>query len=209
MARAQALTSALTVSQVEPREAATVILLRGGSPFQILMVARNPATRLAGGAWVFPGGGVEHDDGPGEERLRVAAVRELAEEAAITGVDPDDLVHFSRWIAPASLPIRFDTHFFLARAPDGQEPEVDGVECVDAGWFTASEMLSDERAGAFPLLFPTRKHLERLCDFDSIEELLEAVEDAEVVAVRPRLRHPGDPGIALLPGEPGYDTATG
>ena len=197
------------MSTIEPREAATVILLRGGSPFQILMVARNPATRVAGGAWVFPGGGVEHDDGSGEERLRVAAVRELAEEAAITGVDPDDLVHFSRWIAPASLPIRFDTHFFLARAPDGQEPEVDGVECVDAGWFTVSQMLSAERAGAFPLLFPTRKHLERLRDFDSIEELLEAAGSAEVEPVRPRLRRPGDPGVALLPGDPGYETATG
>lgn len=185
-----------------------MILLRDGSPFQVLMVARNPATRL-GGAWVFPGGGVEHADGSGEQRLRVAAVRELAEEVAITGVDPDDLVHFSRWIAPPSLPIRFDTHFFLARAPDGQEPEVDGVECVDAGWFTAPQMLSEERAGAFPLLFPTRKHLERLCDFDSIDELLEAAGSAEVVAVRPRLRHPGDRGTALLPGEPGYDTATG
>lgn len=197
------------MSEVEPREAATVILLRGGPPFQILMVARNPATRLAGGAWVFPGGGVEHDDGSGEERLRVAAVRELAEEAAITGVDPDELVHFGRWIAPTSLPVRFDTHFFLARAPDGQEPEVDGIECVDAGWFTASQMLSDDRAGAFPLLSPTRKHLERLRDFASIEELLEAAENAVVVAIRPRLRHPGDPGLALLPGEPGYDTATG
>ena len=186
-----------------------MILLRGGSPIQILMVARNPATRLAGGAWVFPGGGVEHDDGAGPKRLRVAAVRELAEEAAITGVDPDELVHYSRWVTPASLPIRFDTHFFLARAPDGQEPEVDGVECVDAGWFTASQMLSDERAGDFPLLFPTRKHLERLCDFDSIEELLEAAGATEVVAIRPRLRHPGDPGLPLLPGEPGYDSATG
>ena len=186
-----------------------MILLRGGSPFQILMVARNPATRLAGGAWVFPGGGVEHRDGSGEERLRAAAVRELAEEVAITGIDPDDLVHFSRWIAPASLPIRFDTHFFLARAPDGQEPEVDGVECVGAGWFTASQMLADERAGAFPLPFPTRKHLERLREFDSIEELLEAAASVEVQPGRPRLRHPGDPGSALLPGEPGYDTATG
>jgi len=205
----EGLTSSLIVSTVEPREAATVILLRSGSPFQILMVARNPATRLAGGAWVFPGGGVEEDDGSGEERLRVAAVRELAEEAAITGIDPDELVHFSRWIAPASLPVRFDTHFFLARAPDGQEPEVDGVECVAAGWFTASQMLSNERAGAFPLLFPTRKHLEWLRDFNSIEELLEAAASAEVLPVRPRLRHPGDPGTALLPGEPGYDAATG
>jgi ADP-ribose pyrophosphatase YjhB (NUDIX family) len=197
------------MSAVTPREAATVILLRGGHPFQILMVARNPATRAAGGVWVFPGGGVEDDDGSGEERLAAAAVRELAEEASITGLEPEELVHFGRWIAPISLPVRFDTHFFLALAPEGQEPEADGVECIDAGWFTAGQMLSDERAGLFPLLPPTRRHLERLREFDSIEQLLEAAGMSAVEPVRPRLRHPGDPGLALLPGEPGYDTATG
>jgi len=186
-----------------------VILLRGGSPFQILMVARNPATRVAGGVWVFPGGGVEHGDGRGDERLRAAAVRELWEEAGIAGVEPSTLVAFSRWIAPVSLPARHDTHFFLARAPDGSEPEVDGVECIDAGWFTPAQMLDAEREGGFPLLFPTRKHLERLLGYESIEELLEDAGASVVEPIRPRLRWPGDPGNALLPGEPGYDTATG
>ena len=194
---------------VEPREAATVILLRGDRPFEILMVERNPETSVAGGVWVFPGGGVEHGDGDGEERLRAAAVRELAEEAAITGVEPGELVPFARWIAPVSLPVRFDTWFFLARAPDGQEPEVDGVECVAAGWFTAEQMLSAARAGSFPLLFPTLKHLERLREYGSVEELMAAAGTFAVEPVRPRLRHPGDPRHALLPGEPGYETATG
>jgi 8-oxo-dGTP pyrophosphatase MutT (NUDIX family) len=197
------------MSAVEPREAATVILLRGEHPFQILMVERNPATRSAGAVWVFPGGGVEAEDGFGEGRLQAAAVRELAEEASITGVDPEELVPYGRWIAPVSLPVRFDTHFFLARAPEGQEPEPDGVECIDAGWFTAEEMLADDRAGLFPLLAPTRRHLERLQEFDSIGPLLEAAGAAAVEPVRPRLRHPGDPGLALCPGEPGYETATG
>jgi 8-oxo-dGTP pyrophosphatase MutT (NUDIX family) len=197
------------VSAVEPREAASVILLRGGSPPQILMVQRNPTIRVAGGAWVFPGGHVEPGDGGGERRLRVAAVRELAEEAAITGLDPDELVAFSRWIAPASLPVRFDTHFFLARAPAGQEPEVDGVECVAAGWFTAVEMLARERAGDLELLLPTRHNLERVSGFDSIEELVAAARTTPVAPLRPRLRVPGDAGPRLLPGDPGYEGATG
>ncbi|HEX4109407.1 MAG TPA: NUDIX hydrolase [Solirubrobacteraceae bacterium] len=199
------------MSAAEPREAATVILLRGERPFQVLMVERNPATRAAGAVWVFPGGGVEDADGSGEGRLQAAAVRELAEEASITGVAPETLIPFGRWIAPVSLPVRFDTHFFLARAPEGQEPHPDGVECIDAGWFTIEQMLSDERAGRFPLLAPTRRNLECLqeLEYDSIEPLLEAAGAATVEAVRPRLRHPGDPGLALCPGEPGYDTATG
>jgi 8-oxo-dGTP pyrophosphatase MutT (NUDIX family) len=202
------------VLSCEPREAATVILLRDAAPFETLMVARNPAARLMGGVWVFPGGGVEARDGSGEERLRAAAIRELAEEVAITGLDPADLVPFSRWIAPISLAVRFDTHFFLARAPAGQEPAVDGVECVDAGWFSPAQVLAAERAGNFPLLLPTRKSLERLHSFNSIDDLLADADagagaGAPIDPIRPRLRSPGDAADALLPGEPGYEAATG
>jgi 8-oxo-dGTP pyrophosphatase MutT (NUDIX family) len=197
------------VFSVELREAASVILLRDASPFEILMVARNPRARVMAGVWVFPGGGVDRSDGSGVQRLRSAAVRELAEETAITGVDPADLVPLSRWIAPISLPVRFDTHFFLARAPAGQEPAVDGVECVDAGWFTPEQMLAAARAGSFPLMFPTRKHLERLHTFTSIDGLLADAAASPIEPVRPRLPTPGDPGDPLLPGDPGYETATG
>ena len=186
-----------------------MILLRERSPFEILMVARNPTGRVMGGVWVFPGGGVERGDGDGEQRLRLAALRELAEETRITGLGPDELVPFSRWIAPVSAPVRFDTHFFLARAPDGQEPAVDGVECVDAGWFTAAAMLDGARDGTFPLLFPTLKHLERLRGYGSVDELLAVAAETSITAVRPRLRVPGDRDSVLLPGDPGYDTATG
>jgi 8-oxo-dGTP pyrophosphatase MutT (NUDIX family) len=199
------------VLSVEPREAASVILLREGSPFEILMVARNPTGRVMAGVWVFPGGGVEAHDGGGVERLRRAAIRELAEETAITGLDASDLVPFSRWIAPISLPVRFDTHFFLARAPAGAEPAVDGVECVDVGWFTAAHMLAAAQGGTFPLLFPTRRHLERLRSFASVEAAFADAHGAAagIEAIHPRLPTPGHSGDPLLPGDPGYDTATG
>src|SRR5579862_9673766 len=172
-----------------PREAATVILVRDGDPLEVLMIARNPAGRVMGGVWAFPGGAVDDADGEGPCRLRLAAVRELAEETAITGVDPGELVPFAHWVAPVSLPVRYDAHFFLARAPDGQEPVADGVECVDAGWFTAAGALDD---GGLSLLFPTRKQLERLRAFGAVEELLRAAGAAAVETMRPRLRFAGD-----------------
>ena len=44
----------------EPRQAATVILLRGGAErLEVLLVRRNPEARFMGGAWVFPGGAVD------------------------------------------------------------------------------------------------------------------------------------------------------
>src|ERR1700690_4006558 len=120
-----------------PRQAATVILLRGGAVrLELLLVRRTPQARFMGGVWVFPGGAVDAHEGDGDDAHRVAAIRELREEAAIALEDPKALVKFSRWITPAEVRIRFDTHFFLAALPDGQEPQIDGEECVDLGWFT-------------------------------------------------------------------------
>ena len=56
---------------------------------------------------------------PATRAHRAAAIRELREEAAIELDDPGALVKFSRWITPAQVQIRFDTHFFLAPLPDG------------------------------------------------------------------------------------------
>src|SRR5438105_9785908 len=95
-----------------PRQAATVILMRGGDALEVLLVRRSPQARFMGGVWVFPGGAVDAAEGEGDDAHREAAVRELREEAAITLRDPTALVKFSRWITPAQVRIRFDTHFF-------------------------------------------------------------------------------------------------
>src|ERR1700676_3909762 len=98
----------------QPRQAATVIVLRGGTEaLEVLLVRRTPKARFMGGVWVFPGGAVDAQEGEGDGAHRVAAIRELREEAGIALEDPDKLVKFSRWITPAEVQIRFDTHFFL------------------------------------------------------------------------------------------------
>src|SRR3954470_10335507 len=115
-----------------PRPAASVIVLRGGAQtLEVLLVRRTPAARFMGGVWVFPGGAVDTSEGEGDEAHRIAAVRELQEEAGIALEDPGALVKFSRWITPPQVRIRFDTHFFLAPVPAGQEPKADGEEIVD------------------------------------------------------------------------------
>jgi 8-oxo-dGTP pyrophosphatase MutT (NUDIX family) len=190
---------------VEPRQAATVILLRGGAEeLEVLLVQRNPKARFMGGAWVFPGGAVDAGEGDGDEAHRAAAVRELSEEAAITLLDAGELVKFSRWITPAQVQIRFDTHFFLAPLPYGQSPRIDGEECVDLGWFTPQAALLAYRAEEIVLVFPTIKHLEQLSEFASVEELLAYARGREVVPVQPRVVLEGEVARIVLPGEPGY-----
>jgi len=188
-----------------PRQAATVILLRGGAEqLELLLVRRTPGARFMGGVWVFPGGAVDAGEGDGDGAHRTAAIRELREEAGITLAAPGDLVKFSRWITPAAVQIRFDTHFFLAPLPPGQEPRVDGEECVDLGWFTPSSALAAHRAGDIELVFPTIKHLEQLSDFASVDDLLAYARGRDVRPVQPKVLMEGEVARVLLPGDPGY-----
>jgi 8-oxo-dGTP pyrophosphatase MutT (NUDIX family) len=174
--------------ETTPRQAATVIVLRDGEAgLEVLLVRRTPAARFMGGVWVFPGGGVDAHEGEGDGAHRVAAVRELREEAAIVLEDPGSLVKFSRWITPAELVIRFDTHFFLAPLPPGQEPRVDGTEVVDFAWRTPAAALAAYERGEIELVFPTIKHLEQLAAFATVAELLAYASGREVVPVQPRL----------------------
>ena len=188
-----------------PRQAATVILLRGGGErLQVLLVRRTPRARFMGGVWVFPGGAVDAAEGEGDAAHRAAALRELREEAAITLPDPGELVKFSRWITPAEVKIRFDTHFFLAELPAGQEARIDGEECVDVGWFSPRGALDAHGRGELELVFPTVKHLEQLSAFSSVQDLLAHARGREVLPVQPRVVLEGEVARVLLPGEPGY-----
>jgi len=56
-----------------PRQAATVILLRGGaSDLEVLLVQRTPKARFMGGVWVFPGGAVDEGEGAGDDAFDLA-----------------------------------------------------------------------------------------------------------------------------------------
>src|SRR5688572_10698223 len=116
-----------------PRPAASVIVLRDSPDGpEVLLVQRNPEQRFMGGAWVFPGGAVSEDEDGGEPAA--AGIRELQEEASVELGSDAELIPFVRWITPEQVKTRFDTWFFLAAAPDGQEGACDGAECVDLRW---------------------------------------------------------------------------
>ena len=187
-----------------PRQAATVILLRGGAEtLEVLLVKRTEKARFMGGVWVFPGGAVDGSDGGNAHRA--AAIRELSEEAGIALEGPNALVEFSRWITPAQVAVRFDTLFFLAELPGGQEPRIDGEECVDMGWFTPRGAMEAFGRNEIVLVFPTIKHLEQIGSFASAAELLDYARGREVVPVEPKVVLEGEVARVLLPGEPGYD----
>ena len=68
---------------VEPRPSATMIVLRGRSPFEVLMMRRPGGAEFAPNAYVFPGGSVHAEDHAFGDFSRAAAVRELFEELGV------------------------------------------------------------------------------------------------------------------------------
>jgi 8-oxo-dGTP pyrophosphatase MutT (NUDIX family) len=181
----------------EPRQAATVILVRGGAQrLEILLAQRTPKARFMGGAWVFPGGAVDK----GEDH-RGAALREVQEEVGITLPDPAALVPFARWITPPEVSIRFDTWFFIAVVPEGAEVRIDGQEIVDARWFEPGRALEGSEAGEVLMVFPTIKNLEQIARFTSADALLEWASTHEVRPVQPRVEGQGEAARIVLDDE--------
>ena len=191
---------------VTPRQAAGVILLRGGTDaLEILLVKRTERARFMGGVWVCPGGAVDASDAEDDAPHRAAAARELREEAGIAVEDPAALVCFSRWITPEEVSIRFDTRFFLAPAPPGQDPAIDGNEVVDHGWFAPRAALDAHRRGDILLVFPTIKDLEKMAAHETADALLAAARAGDVTPTLPKVLTGEGRARVVLPGEPGYD----
>lgn len=153
-----------------PQPAVTVVLVRpasgGAQPVQVLLMRRPSHMRFAAGVWVFPGGRV--DDG---ETHVQAAVREVAEEVALTLAD-GDLAPLDWWITPEPETRRFDVRFFIARAPMDQEPRGSAEEVDEWRWITPADAL----AAQLPMLRPTMSVLERLAAASSIEEAMSAAD---------------------------------
>jgi 8-oxo-dGTP pyrophosphatase MutT (NUDIX family) len=68
---------------VDPRPAATVVLARGRSPWEVLLMRRPGGAEFAPGAYVFPGGSVHAEDRAYPDEHQAAAVRELFEEVGV------------------------------------------------------------------------------------------------------------------------------
>ena len=82
------------------------------------------------------------------------------------------LTLFARWKPTFKHARRFDTCFFIARAPLGEwRPRPQAGECEDALWLSAAEVLQRIGRGEASAIFPTLRNLERLAahkDFDAI-----------------------------------------
>lgn len=120
-------------------------------------------------------------------------------------LDPEALIPFARWVPQFHAVRRFDTLFFIARAPEGEWPlrVVEG-ECAGARWISAAAVLEAERAGRARLIFPTRRNLERLAQHDRFAAIRADAEAHPIEPVTPWLEERGGTRYLTIPDHLGY-----
>ena len=86
----------------------------------------------------------------------------------------DEVFVLAHWITDRDLARRFDVPFLVARMPEGQAPVADESEQFEPVWVRPADALARHKAGAFFIIFPTIRTLERLLDYASVDAVLQA-----------------------------------
>ena len=231
-----------------PRPAATLILLRD-SPAgpEVLMLQRTKSAVFLGGAYVFPGGSLDADDGKLAGRVRgldtgpieppieywIAAARECFEEAGVLIacdvegrlIPPEraerlmpwrerpfaelletedlylpagELAYFGHWVTAPGRARRFDTRFFVAAAPEGQQGSHDANETVHDLWITPREALERAERGEIELVFATQHALRDLGRFAGVGEAMKYVRGLGEIEVNRACWAQGKDGAQLF-----------
>lgn len=119
----------------------------------------------------------------------------------------DDIHYVSHWITPMGEKRRFDTRFFIARAPQAQEPLHDDGETIESFWISPQEAIERAHEKDLMLMPPTKANIEFLLPFKTADEVLAAAAQVGTPqTILPKLKIDSDGrvlGIAM-PGDPDY-----
>lgn len=176
------------------RPASTLVLLRDTQDgIEVALLQRASTLAFAKDMYVFPGGALDDGDSDFGDPWLVAAIRETFEESGVLlavpaapedcwrlrdlpfgqvlaelGVAPDlaALRPFAHWVTPEVESRRFDTRFYAAAIPLGQDLAAHTTEHQNIGWYRPSA------ASDLPMLPPTAAVLAELARFDTVAAAL-------------------------------------
>ncbi len=171
-------------SSLEPDEAAEVLRAQGH------VLRENEPPRSRGGV---SGSTSEWRPSAGHAPAMNASLCDLPSEALQVGrarlhgggsfaevlaaldcrLDLSTLVPLSRWITPSRNPIRFDTRFYVARAPSNMDAIADGTESIALAWYSPARAIGEHRAKTLLLSPPTLCTIEEIAPLSSVNRLLE------------------------------------
>ena len=129
---------------------------------------------------------------------------DILEQAGVA-LDPGALTPFAQWVPRFHAVRRFDTMFYIARAPKGDwQPQIVEGECAGACWLSAAEALERDRRGETRLIFPTRRNLERLAQHSSFEDIRADALAHPIEPVTPWVEEREGEKYVTIPGHLGY-----
>lgn len=198
----------------QPRPAATLMLLRdtdGG--IEVALLQRASTLGFARGMYVYPGGALDAADEALGDPWLVAAIRETFEECGVLLADPnpqhdvqqlrerdfaealadlgarpalDALRPFAHWVTPEVEARRFDTRFYAAPLPTGQDLTTLTSEHQAIGWFRPQDAL------LLPMLPPTAATLAEVGRFATVADALAVPREPVPIMPRPIAAGDGD-----------------
>jgi 8-oxo-dGTP pyrophosphatase MutT (NUDIX family) len=153
----------------------------------------------ADGASVVPD--VSGDDWEAQRQALLARELSMAELLAHRGLAlrADLLRPYAHWITPPGESRRYDTKFFTALMPAGQEARDVSGEADEADWATPSRALAEYAAGSRPMLPPTLHTLGQLQSFADAGAAMAGSPPAPLEPISPTFEETDDGLVALLP----------
>jgi 8-oxo-dGTP pyrophosphatase MutT (NUDIX family) len=109
-------------------------------------------------------------------------------------IDADGLRAWARWITPVGEPRRYDTHFFVARLPEGATAADLTTESSVAAWVPVAQAIAQRQAGERKMLPPTIAVLASVSGYSTVAEVLAASAGRSLDPVQPTIR-PADGGV--------------
>ena len=138
-----------------------------------------------------------------EEQRQALLSRELSLAELLAGrglvLRSDLLRPFAHWITPPVEPRRYDTKFFVAALPVGQEARDVSGEADEAVWSTPTAALHELAAGTRPMLPPTSHTLGQLEPFPDVASALAGSPPEPLHPISPIFEETPDGRWAVLP----------
>lgn len=121
-------------------------------------------------------------------------------------LDLQQLTPFARWLPSLGGPKRvYDTRFYLANLGTGDvKIAADLSENTHLFWTSAKGALDAANKGEIKIIFPTRRNLERLAQFNNFAETRAHAEAIPIRKISPQVDKSGDHPILRIPEDAGY-----
>jgi len=144
---------------------------------------------------------VSGDDWEEQRQALLSRELSLAQLLADRGLvlRTDLLRPFAHWITPPVEPRRYDTKFFAAALPVGQEARHVSGEADEASWQTPTAALTEMMAGTRPMLPPTTHTLGQLEPFADVAAALAGSPPEPLHPISPTFTEDEEGRWAVLP----------